>query len=139
METYSLKVKNIRLYVDETTAKVTITFEEKIPGIIRTDAGEFIHGDVDHMSISRSAFTAQVCDVNDDIALFRACCERPFTQKELAILFLGSTVKFNTAPVVAGEVINGVAVEHDFYTIEITNVKLTTRAEDQLNAALTLD
>ena len=138
METYNLKVKNIRLYTDENVSKVTITFEEKIPGIIRTEAGEFVHGDVDHISMSRSAFTAQVCDANADIALFRACCERPFTQKELAILFLGSTVKFNTAPVVAGEVINDVAVEHDFYTIEITGIKPTTRAEDQLNAALTL-
>ena len=138
METYSLKVKNIRLYTDETVSKVTITFEGQIPGIIRTESGEFIHGNVDHISMSRSAFTAQVCDANSDIALFRACCERPFTQKELAILFLGSTMKFNAAPVVAGEVINDMAAEHDFYTTDITDVKLTTRAEDQLNAALTL-
>lgn len=138
METYNLKVKNIRLYTDENVSKVTITFEEKIPGIIKTEAGEFVHGDVDHISMSRSAFTAQVCDANDDIALYRACRETPFTQKELAILFLGSTIKFNSSPVVAGEVINDVAVEHDFYATDITNVKLTTRAEEQLNSALTL-
>lgn len=138
METYSLKVKNIRLYTDETVSKVTITFEGQIPGIIRTDAGEFIHGNVDHISMSRSAFTAQVCDANPDIALFRACRDVPFTQKELAILFMGSTVKFNSTPIAAGELINDVAAEHDFYAIDIIGVLLTPRAEAQLDAALTL-
>lgn len=138
METYSLKVKNIRLYTDETVSKVTITFEEKIPGIIKTEAGEFVHGDVDHISMNRSAFTAQVCDANADIALFRACRETPFTQKELAILFIGSVMKFNSTLVAAGEIINDTAADHDFYASDITSIRLTPRAEDQLNAALTL-
>lgn len=139
METYSLKVKNIRLYTDETVSKVTITFDEKIPGIIKTDAGEFVHGDVDHISMKRNAFTAQVCDANPDIALLRACRETPFTQKDLAILFMNSVMKFNSTPVSAGELIDDAAAEHDFYSIDITDVRLSPRAEQQLNAATTLD
>ena len=139
METYSLKVKNIRLYTDETVSKVTITFERQIPGIIRTKSGEFIHGNVDHISMKRSAFTAQVCDANPDIALLRACRETPFTQKDLAILFISSVMKFNSSSVSAGELIDGVAAEHDFYSIDITDVCLSPRAEQQLKDATTLD
>lgn len=138
METYSLKVKNIRLYTDETVSKVTITFDGTFPGIIKTETGEFIHGDVDHISMKRNAFTAQVCEAHDDIALFRACQTEPFSQKDLAILFMGSKMKFNSTSISAGELIDDVAAEHDFYAIDITNVQLTTRAEQKLNDALTL-
>lgn len=139
METYNLKVKNIRLYTDETVSKVTITFDKKIPGISRTDTGEFVHTDVDHISMNRNVFTAQVCEAIPDVALFRACRGVPFTQKELAILFIGSAIKFNSIPVAEGEIINDVAAEHAFYAVEILGITLTPRAEDQLNAALTLD
>lgn len=138
METYNLKVKNIRLYSNEEMTKVTITFDETIPGISRTDAGEFIQTDVDHISLTRSAFTAQVCTAHDDIALFKACQNEPFSLKDLAILFMGSKLKFNRTFVSAGELVNDEATEHDCYITDIVAVQLTARAEQKLNDALTL-
>lgn len=138
METYNLKVKNIRLYANEEMVKVTITFDETIPGIIRTDAGEFVRGEVDHISMNRSALTAQVCTADDDIALFKACQDGPFSLKDLAILFMGSKLKLNRTFVSAGELVNDEAMEHDCYITDIVAVQLTPRAKQKLNDALTL-
>lgn len=133
------KIKSISLYESESTANINVVLDKQFEAIVRTDNGYEV-GQADHFYISRGKLTAQACDVNDDIALYRACQTHGFNQLQLALLFVGAKITINRHFHSAGEILDGsdTALENDCYITDIVGVELTDRALRKLDSALTL-
>ena len=142
METIVVTVKGVKVFVDQDSASVQLTFDKAIKGF-RKDADEnFVETDVKTISIHRSKLTAQLCEVSDDIAMYRATLEYPFGQKEFGVILFNAQLTLNRTRVAAGELIgeddDAVAAERDCYLTDVTKVKLSDRALDQIEKATAL-
>lgn len=94
------------------------------------------------MSFFRSTLTAQLCDANDDIALYRACQERALGQRQFALILFNAKLKLNITEHSAGEVVevNGTerTIERDCIFVDVAGVELAPRAVQCLNDAISL-
>ena len=149
METIVVTIKGVKVFVDEKSASVQLTFDKAIKGFAYDrDAKdkvikETLHGeDVKTISIHRSKLTAQLCEASDDIAMYRATLDHAFGQKEFGVILFNAQITLNRQRVAAGEVIgegdNAVAAERDCYLTDVAKVKLSDRALRQLDAATAL-
>ena len=142
METIVVTVKGVKVFVDEKSASVQFTFDKAIKGFIRNADGTYTEGDVKTISIHRSKLTAQLCEASDDIAMYRATLDHAFGQKEFGVILFNAQLTLNRQRVPAGEVIgeddDAIVAERDCYLTDVTKVKLSDRALDQLDKATAL-
>ena len=142
METIVVTVKGVKVFVDENSASVQLTFEKAIRGFTRDDEGSFAEADVKTISIHRSKLTAQLCEASDDIAMYRATLDHAFGQKEFGVILFNAQLTLNRQRVAAGEVIgegdDAFVAERDCYLTDVVKVKLSDRALRQLDAATAL-
>lgn len=142
METIVVTIKGVKVFIDENSARVQLMLDKAIKGFAKDDEGNFAETDVKTVSIPRAKLTAQLCEVNDDIAMYRATLEHPFAQKELGVILFNAQITLNRQRIAAGEVIgegdDAVAAERDCYLTDVTKVKLSDRAIDQIDKATAL-
>lgn len=132
-------IKSVKVFENEEFANVALTMGQTVKGFkLNRDTNAMEDADVDTISFSRSALTRQLCDLNDDIALYRATRDRAFGQKEFGIILFGAKLTINRELKAAGEEVNGKALERDCYITTITGVVLSERAVRQLDAACSL-
>ena len=117
------------MFVDENSASVQFTFDKAIKGFARDADGNFVETDVKTISINRSKLTAQLCEVSDDIAMYRATLDHAFGQKEFGVILFNAQLTLNR---------QRVAAERDCYLTDVVKVKLSDRALRQLDAATAL-
>lgn len=137
METINVKVTNVRVFISEDSANVTLELDKAIKGFALQD-GKFVETEVRSISMPRSVLTAQLCACNDDIALFRATREHAFGQKEFGIILFGASLKLNRDLKAAGEIVNEKTLTRDCYLTTIADVTLSPRAAKALDAAIAL-
>ena len=134
-----ITIKSVKVFENEEFANVSLTTTQTVKGFrLNHDTNTMEEADIDTISISRSALTRQLCDCNDDIALFRATRERAFGQREFGIILFGAKLTINREFKAAGEEVNGKALERDCYITSITGVTLSERAIRALDAACQL-
>lgn len=143
-----VNLKRVQVYENENGCNVNLVFNESIDGFIRkvddNGAVDFVEDKVNSISVGRSALTAQLCDCNDDIAMYRGCIDHSFGQKEFGLLLTGAALTIERERHVAGEVYgqdeNGVDIAYtrDCYTSTIIGCKLSARSQTILDNALTL-
>ena len=142
METIVITVTGVKVFVDEKSASVQLTSDKAIKGFVRNADGTFVEADVNTISIHRSKLTAQLCEVSDDIAMYRATLDHAFGQKEFGVILFNAQITLNRQRVAAGEVIgegdDAVAAERDCYLTDVVKVKLSERALHQLDVATAL-
>lgn len=142
METIVVTVKGVKVFVDENSASVQLTFEKAIKGFAKDDEGNFAETDVKTISINRSKLTAQLCEVSDDIAMYRATLDHAFGQKEFGVILFNAQITLNRQRVAAGEVIgegdDAFVAERDCYLTDVVKVKLSDRALRELDKATAL-
>lgn len=142
METIVVTIKSVKVFVDENSASVQLTFAESIKGFARDSEGNYTETDVKSISIHRSKLTAQLCETSDDIAMYRATLDHAFGQKEFGVILFNAKLTLNRTFIAAGEMIgegdDAVAAERDMYLTDVAKVKLSDRAIRQLDAATSL-
>lgn len=138
METIKATVKSIRVFTNEDTSNVNIIFDKTFKGFAKQQNGTFAEVETNEIGFYRSALTAQLCDVNDDIALLRAMSEHSFGQREFGAILFGAKLEFTRELKVAGEEVNGKVLDRDKYFTKITGVTLTPRAIAAIDKATTL-
>ena len=142
METIVVTVKGVKVFVDENSASVQLTFDKAIKGFTRGDDDTFAEGDVKTISIHRSKLTAQLCEASDDIAMYRATLDHAFGQKEFGVILFNAKLTLNRDRKSAGDVIGegdaAYTLERDCYLTDVTKVQLSDRALRQLDAATAL-
>lgn len=142
MTTIVATVKGIRVFENEDSASVQLTFDKEMELYKKDENGVFVKTMTKQVSFFRSALTAQLCDYNDDIALYRACQQPSLTQRQFALILFNAKLKLNITEHSAGEVIevNGKerTVERDSTYVDVAGVELAPRAIQGLNEALKL-
>ena len=134
-----ITIKSVKVFENEEFANVSLTLTQTIKGFsLNHDTGAMEEADVDTISLFRSALTRQLCDCNDDIALFRATRERAFGQREFGIILFGAKLAIERELKAAGEEVNGKVLERDCYITSIVGVTLSERAVRALDAACQL-
>ena len=143
-----VNLTRVQVFESENGSNVNLVFNEAIKGFERKVDGagavDYVEGDVNYVSIGRSALTAQLCECNDDIAAYRCSIDHAFGQKEFGIILRGAVLTLERTLHTAGEVYgqdeNGadLAYQRDCYTTEVVYVKLNKKAEERLEAALAL-
>lgn len=129
-------IKSVKVFENESVANVSLTMDKTIKGFrLNHDTNTMENADVDTISVSRSALTRQLCDCNDDIALYRAICDKPFGQRQFGIILFGAKLTIERELKAAGEEVNGKALERDCYITSIVGVALTQKAIAELDAA----
>lgn len=132
-------IKNVKVFENEEFANVSLTMTQTIKGFhLNRETNAIEEADVDTISIGRSALTRQLCDCNDNIALFRATRDKAFGQREFGIILFGAKLTINRELKAAGEEVNGKALERDSYITSIVGVTLSERATRALDAACQL-
>lgn len=142
METIVVRIKGVKVFVDEKSASVQLTLEKAIKGFAKDADGNYVETDVKTISIHRSKLTAQLCECSDDIAMYRATLDHAFGQKEFGVILFNAQLTLNRQRVAAGEVVgegdDAIAAERDCYLTDVVKVKLSDRAIDQLDKATAL-
>ena len=143
-----VNLKRVQVFESENGCNVNLVFNEQIDGFERrVDANgaiDFAEAKVSSVSIGRSALTAQLCDVCDDIAAYRGSIDHAFGQKEFGILLRGAALTLERTLHNAGEVYgqdeNGtdLAYQRDCYTTEVVGVKLSDKSLELLDNAIVL-
>lgn len=143
-----VNLKRVQVFESENGSNVNLVFNEQIDGFERrVDANgaiDFAEAKVSTVSIGRSALTAQLCEVCDDIAAYRGSIDHAFGQKEFGILLRGAALTLDRVLHTAGEVYgqdeNGadLAYTRDCYTTEVVGVKLSAWSAQKIDDALTL-
>lgn len=135
-ETYVLKVKMVNVVSNETKATITLTFDKAIPGYVKKDDGSYVKTETQHVTLFRSRLTAQICDINDDVAFYRSCLGHGFNQKNASIVLMGAKLKINRTFKAQGELReDGVTpFDRDCYITDVVEIELCERAKKLINA-----
>lgn len=142
-----VNLKRVQVFENENSSNVNLVFNEQIAGFERkVDNGviDFVEAQVSTVSIGRSALTAQLCEVSDDIAAYRGSIDHAFGQKEFGIILRNAALTLERTLHTAGEVYgqdeNGadLAYTRDCYTTEVVGVKLSQWSANKIDDALTL-
>lgn len=143
-----VNLKRVQVFESENGSNVNLVFNEQIDGFERkVDANGvigFVEAKVSSVSIGRSALTAQLCEVSDDIAAYRGSIDHAFGQKEFGIILRNAALTLERTLHPAGEVYgtdeNGadLAYSRDCYTTELVGVKLSSWSMQKIDDALTL-
>ena len=132
-------IKCVKVVENEEFANVSLTMTQTIKGFrLNHDTNTMEEADVDTIMIPRSTLTRQLCDCNDDIALYRATCDKAFNQRQFGIILFNAQLTINRELKAAGEEVNGKVLERDSYITSIVGVKLSERAIRALDEACQL-
>lgn len=135
----TVTIKGVKVFENEEFANVSLTLTQPIKGFrLNHDTDAMEEGDVDVIGLSRSALTRQLCDCNDDIALYRATCDRAFNQRQFGIILFGAKLTIERERKTHGEEVNGKPLERDCYITSITGVTLSDKAIRALDDACKL-
>ena len=135
----TVTIKGVKVFENEEFANVSLTLDKTVKGFrLNHDTGAMEETDVDTISLSRSALTRQLCDCNDDIALYRATCDKAFNQRQFGIILFNAKLTINRELKAAGEEVNGKALERDCYITSIVGVTLSDKAIRALDDACQL-
>lgn len=138
METIVVTINNVKVFESEDAATVQISFNEPIKGLKLNEQGATTETDVTSLSIFRSKLTAQLCEANDDITLYRATQGQALNQKQLGIILVGAKLKINREFKAAGETDGDYTFTRNSYLTDVVDVTLTDRAIRKLDAACSL-
>jgi hypothetical protein len=148
MAQFVINLKRVQVFESENGSNVNLVFNENIDGFVRkvgeNGAIDFVEDKVSTISVGRSALTAQLCDCNEDIAMYRACIDHAFGQKEFGLILTGAALTIERERHAAGEVYGqaddgtDLAYSRDCYTTTVTGCKLSARSQSILDNALTL-
>lgn len=138
METIIITINNVKVFEQEDSATVQIMFDEPIKGLKLDKQGGVTEADVTSFSMFRSKLTTQLCEVSDEIALYRATQTHGLNQKQLGIILTGAKLKINREFKAAGEIDGEYTFTRDSYVTAIVGVTLTERAIRKLDAACSL-
>ena len=135
-------VKGIRVFDNDNASSVQLTLDKEVEGYKQDENGVFVKGMTNQVSFFRSALTAQLCAVNDDIALFRAMSGSALTQAQFALILFGAKVKLNVVEHAQGEEVtigdNKRVLERDCIFTDIQDITLDGKAQARLDKAFTL-
>ena len=132
-------IKGVKVFENEEFANVSLTLDKPIKGFrLNKDTNVIEEADVNTISFSRSALTRQLCECNDDIALYRATCDRAFNMRQFGIILFNAKLTINRELKAAGEEVNGRALERDCYLTSIVGVTLSERSIRALDDACRL-
>lgn len=134
---FTAKVTNVSVIANENSANVQLTLNAEFDGF-KIVNGVATTAKVNTISFPRSVIIAQLCECNDDIALYRAMCDRSFGQKEFGGILFGATITVERILHAAGEVVNDYVFQRDCYSTQITSVHLSTKATTLLDKAISL-
>lgn len=146
-----VNLKRVQVFESENGSNVNLVFNESIKGFERRigDDGSvsFEEADVNHISIPSRALTAQLCDLDDTIALYRGTMKNnsAFGQKEFTIALFKAVLTLERTLHTAGEVYgqdeNGTDLAHqrDCYTTEVVDIKLSEKSVDLIMQKLLAD
>lgn len=142
METIVVTVKGVKVFVDEKHSSVQLTFDKAIKGFAKSEDESYAEADVKTISFRRNKLTAQLCDVSDNIAMYRATLGHAFGQKEFGVILFNAKLKINRDFKTAGEVVDegdsAYAVKRDCYISDVVGVTLSTRAISKIDDAVAL-
>lgn len=143
-----VNLKRVQVFESEIGSNVNLVFNESIKGFKReidTNGNvTFEEGDVNTISIGRSALIAQLCEADDMIAAYRGSIDHTFGQKEFGIILRGAVLTIERTLHTAGEVYGqsedgtDLCYQRDCYTTEVTDVKLSPWSAQKIDDALTL-
>lgn len=135
----TVTIKGVKVFENEEFANVSLTMAQTVKGFrLNRDTNTMEEADVETISLSRSALTRQLCDCNDDIALFRATCDKAFNQRQFGIILFGAKLTIERELKAAGEEVNDKVLERDCYITSIVGVTLSDKAIRALDAACQL-
>lgn len=134
---FTAKVTNVSVIASENATNVVLTFNAEFDGFKIVD-GVATTAKVNNISFPRAVLTAQLCNVNDDIALYRAMCDHSFGQREFGGILFGATITFERVLHAAGEVVDDYTFQRDCYSTQIVAIHLSTKATALLDKATTL-
>lgn len=146
MQILVLKVKAIEVFEDKDGASVNLVFDKSFDGMSKNSDGAYVGAFVNNISFGRSNLTRQLCDKNDDFAMYRATRRNALGQKEFGVILFGAKLEMTRTFVKEGEVIPGqvdedgkpVVADRDKYLTEIVKVELTDRAIRKIDEAVSL-
>lgn len=88
----TVKINRVTLFdQDETKVSLNLTIATPIQGMVKKD-GDFVDGQTNSLSFPRGAITRQITEVSDDVSMIRSMQREAFTQREFALLLIGSTI-----------------------------------------------
>lgn len=136
--TISATVKLVKFFDNESSSNVSLTFDKKFPGFKQEENGDYTETETSVISFPSSYLTALCCELDDEFAEFRSCCETKLNQAQWAVALMGATLKFTRELHLEGEILEGKqsALERDSYVTEIVGVTLTAKAKSRLEAAI---
>ena len=146
METLVRKVKAIEVFEDKDGASVNLVFDKEFDGMTKNSNGVYVAASVNNISFGRSNLTRQLCDKNDDFAMYRATRRNALGQKEFGVILFGAKLEMTRTFVKEGEVVPGqvdedgkpVVADRDKYLTKIVKVELTDRAIRKIDEAVSL-
>ena len=126
---FSVKVMRVQLFDQEDVVNVQLTLDKAVPGFIKDKDGNYAAGDVDHVSLSRSALTRALCEKDEMIATMRDGQATPLTRAQLSTILHGAIVAITRTYHVAGYTPEGRdPLVRDQWFTDIESVKLTDLA-----------
>lgn len=142
----TVKGINVIDFDEDGNTTLRIKTAEKFQGIKRQEDGTYVQvEDCDTINISLRAATAMLCNVNDDIAVYRSCQSKALSQRQLALILIDSKMEVERQFIAAGEVLpkatddaDEYVAEYDMFTTTILSVTLSTKAQRRLDEALAL-
>lgn len=142
-ENYSatLKVTQVTLFDDdEEKINLQVKVDKQIQGIVKKD-GKFTDGLTNVISFPRGTITRELTGVSEDVAMIRSMQREAFTQREFALLLIGSTITVDRTWHENGEEVDDgkggtKKLERGQWFTAITSYKPSKRASKALDSAL---
>lgn len=89
---FALNIMRVQLFEDSEIVNVQLSFDKAIPGFVRTDDGDYVESEVDHLSLSRSALTRALCEKDEMIATVRDGQSTPLNRAQLSTILHGASI-----------------------------------------------
>lgn len=137
----TLKVTQVTLFdEDEEKINLQVKVDKEIQGIVKKD-GKYTDGLTNVISFPRGSVTRQLTGVSEDIAMIRSMQREAFTQREFALLLIGSTITVDRTWHEQGEEIDDgkggkKTLERGQWFTDITSYRPSKRASKALDSAL---
>lgn len=140
MTTIVAKVKGIQVFESEDSASVRLTLDKEFEGYKADENGVYVKAMVNYVYFYRSALTAQLCDLDDDIAMMRCLNGKAFDQADFCRILFGADIKLELTEHLKGDVVevNGEerTIDRDCMFVDAVGVKLTTKAKERIERKL---
>lgn len=126
-ELITANVKRVNVIDNESMSTVYVTIDKPVKRItFDKSTSTYAESECTEFSINRSVLTAQLCELNDYVAIYRASLGHNFTQADLGKILCNAKISFTNEFVKEGAVYPGtdVIAEHDKYSVTIKKLEL---------------